>query len=324
MKTKNIFFVMIFLLLFSCEKKVSKTSTNNNSGRKSDTLKVTYYPDKGIKEVDLSQYEGDKSVKLYFSENGSLQQKTVNYDSYPNKNYEYNDNKKVIHQYEQGDIGGCIATLGKELFWDNQGNIQKEIIHTSIGGNCSEKVLIKENKAYYQNSKQIKTHNFTRESYEGSNEYPCGISKEFDLSGKLIKQEKFANCDDLKTTGEETVLEKPNEIPTKFYGDFYVGVETEATTNGMASISYYFSLSEKGADLKTNTYHEPIRCNGKYRGQMNSDILELFYDGNEDNCANDESDFKIKKEGKKLFIQGLGGEGTYSEWIEIKKTDDKQ
>lgn len=98
-------------------------------------------------------------------------------------------------------------------------------------------------------------------------------------------------------------------------------VETEATTTGMASISYYFTINEKGAHLETNTYHEPIRCNGKYRGKMNNNILELFYNGTEQNCGTDYSNFNIKNEGSKFYIQGLGGEGTFNVWLELKKIE---
>jgi|GEM_PF-6980598 len=55
---------------------------------KSDTLNITYYENKKIKELELSEYKGDKNVKLYFLENGRLKQKTINFDSYPTINYE--------------------------------------------------------------------------------------------------------------------------------------------------------------------------------------------------------------------------------------------
>ena len=118
----------------------------------------------------------------------------------------------------------------------------------------------------------------------------------------------------------ENNIEKSSEIPSKYFGTFSASVETEATTTGMASISYYFTINEKGANLETNTYHEPIRCNGKYQGKMNNNILELFYIGTEDNCGNEVSNFNIKNEGDKFYIQGLGGEGTFDLWLELKKT----
>ncbi|MFP3733068.1 hypothetical protein SB690_20120, partial [Bacillus sp. SIMBA_006] len=53
-------------------------------------------------------------------------------------------------------------------------------------------------------------------------------------------------------------------ISSKYNGNFEVSTETEVTTTGMASITYYFTINKNSAYLKTNTYHEPIRCNGKY------------------------------------------------------------
>lgn len=132
----------------------------------------------------------------------------------------------------------------------------------------------------------------------------------------------FFSCKNISTKEANTIenkIEKSSEIPSKYYGNFYAGVETEATTTGMASISYYFTISKKEVYLETNTYHEPIRCNGKYRGKMNNNILELFYIGTEQNCGNDYSNFKIKNEGEKFYIQGLGGEGTFNVWLELKK-----
>ena len=124
-----------------------------------------------------------------------------------------------------------------------------------------------------------------------------------------------------KINSSDEKISKNTAIPEKFHGDLQIGVETEGTTTGMASISYYFSISKQGAILKTNTYHEPIRCNGKYRGKMKNNVLELYYEGSEENCGDENSNFKIKKEGEQFFIQGLGGEGTFNEWIKIDKKD---
>lgn len=132
----------------------------------------------------------------------------------------------------------------------------------------------------------------------------------------------FFSCKNISKKEANTIenkIESSSEIPSKYYGNFHVRVETEATTTGMSSISYYFTINEKGAYLETNTYHEPIRCNGKYRGKMNNNILELFYIGIEQNCENNYSNFKIKNEGDKFYIQGLGGEGTFNVWIELRK-----
>lgn len=162
--------------------------------KENDTLNIIYFENKEIKEVDLKEYEGEINVRLYFSAEGYLKQKTVNFDSYPQTNYEFNKNKIITHKWVEADIGGCVATSGKEFFMDDQGFVLKEIVHTSYGNSCSEKVLVNEIIEYFEKSKTIKTIYHTRESYEGSEEYPCGNRKEFDLNGKLINQQEFENC----------------------------------------------------------------------------------------------------------------------------------
>ena len=63
-----------------------------------------------------------------------------------------------------------------------------QIIHSNFGKSCSEKILIREIKEFFENSKKIKSLYYTRESYEGSEECPCGLRKEFDKDGKLMSE----------------------------------------------------------------------------------------------------------------------------------------
>ncbi len=51
----------------------------------------------------------------------------------------------------------------------------------------------------------------------------------------------------------------------KFLGSFSVAVATEETTAGTDSTTYLFTIERNKATLKTNTFHEPIRCNGDYK-----------------------------------------------------------
>ncbi len=108
-------------------------------------------------------------------------------------------------------------------------------------------------------------------------------------------------------------------VQSGFDGRYKVYVETEQTTTGMASISYDFIINAGKATLTTNTYHEPIRCNGDYKLVEKDNILQLFYNGKEANCKSSEPTFTIKKEGKNYFVKGTGGEGTYNTWIKLKK-----
>ncbi|MCS3869686.1 hypothetical protein J3D55_002602 [Chryseobacterium ginsenosidimutans] len=112
-----------------------------------------------------------------------------------------------------------------------------------------------------------------------------------------------------------------NNKPDTFKGNYSVYIETEATTTGMASISYSFKIQGNEAILETNTYHEPIRCNGKYLIKSNNNILELYYNDEEIDCKADSPAFYIKKEGGKYFIKGIGGEATFNEWILLERKD---
>ena len=108
-------------------------------------------------------------------------------------------------------------------------------------------------------------------------------------------------------------------IPEKYRGVFSKEVETEATTTGMAGITYTFSVSDSTVTLDEITYHEPTSCSGSYRAVEKDGILELYYDGDEEHCEAEGPNFQLKKEGTKFFMKGLGGEGSYHTWIEVKK-----
>lgn len=108
-------------------------------------------------------------------------------------------------------------------------------------------------------------------------------------------------------------------IEAKYIGTFSAGVETEATTTGMASIHYTFTITNESVQLETNTYHEPIRCNGKYNAVENNHMLELYYTGEDEVCDTEYPMFTIKEEKGNLYIQGLGSEATSSDWFKLKR-----
>ncbi len=118
---------------------------------------------------------------------------------------------------------------------------------------------------------------------------------------------------------QETKEEATHPIEEKYIGTFSVEVETEATTTGMASIEYTFTITSEFILLETNTYHEPIRCNGKYTAVEKENVLELYYTGNEEFCDTESPMFFLKEKRGKLYAQGLGGEGTYHDWIKLKR-----
>ncbi|MEC3875465.1 hypothetical protein [Chryseobacterium salviniae] len=113
-----------------------------------------------------------------------------------------------------------------------------------------------------------------------------------------------------------------NKNPSKnssFNGTFSVYVETEQTSTGKASITYNFSIKDSIANLNTNTYHEPINCNGKYRTKEKENILELYYNNGDDFCKQKLPNFIIKYEKGKYLIKGVGNEATNKDWLIIDK-----
>ncbi|AZA81929.1 hypothetical protein C1637_24700 [Chryseobacterium lactis] len=122
-----------------------------------------------------------------------------------------------------------------------------------------------------------------------------------------------------KYTSNDSSTESIKPSDSKFQGEFSSTVETDETTSGTGSITYHFIIKNDTAVLTTTTYHEPIRCNGNYKAVENNGILELFYAGNEESCQSKTAKFKIKHENNKYYIQGLGGEATFNEWIELLK-----
>ncbi|MBE9600758.1 hypothetical protein [Pedobacter sp. MC2016-24] len=132
------------------------------------------------------------------------------------------------------------------------------------------------------------------------------------------------NCnthgDNKNHSGKKSAQDTVKSPGSEFQGEFSSTVETEETTSGTANITYNFVINSTVAVLTTNTYHEPIRCNGNYKIIEKNSILELYYAGNDKNCKSENANFKIKKENDKYFIKGLGGEATINDWIPCSKS----
>lgn len=149
--------------------------------------------------------------------------------------------------------------------------------------------------------------------------YGCGEDESSNYENvydfKINKNGFFEKLEDKKKTKSLD----DSKIDIKYHGTFSATVETESTTSGMASISYNFSISDDYVILDEVSYHEPISCSGKYKAIEKNNILELFYNESDKKCKTDQSNFKIKKEENKFYVKGLGGEGTFNEWIKLEK-----
>lgn len=194
---KNIILILVILMNISCKKCISTPKLAFIEQTNIDTLEINYYSNKKTKNLLLSEFEGNKNVKLHYDEEGLLKLKTINYNNYPEINIEFNENEKKIHQWTIDDIGGCIGIKGKEFYWNNKGAIIKEIYHYSTDTFCSEKVIYKIEKEFYENSKIVKSITNHHESYEGSEECPCGEWINYDASGKELNRKSYVPCNTL-------------------------------------------------------------------------------------------------------------------------------
>lgn len=106
-------------------------------------------------------------------------------------------------------------------------------------------------------------------------------------------------------------------------GTYTISVETEATTTGMASITYDFVIRGQHATMSMITYHAPILCDGNYILKKVNEIWELKYDGEDaaEYCA--DQIFHIKTKNGQVFIKGVGSEATYHNWLPLKKVMDE-
>lgn len=64
-------------------------------------------------------------------------------------------------------------------------------------------------------------------------------------------------------------------LNSKFQWEFSSRVETEETTSGTASMTYFFNIKNNVALLTITTFHEPIVCNGNYNVIEKNNVLEL-------------------------------------------------
>lgn len=122
---------------------------------------------------------------------------------------------------------------------------------------------------------------------------------------------------DENSSQEENLDGSENKIDKLFLGKYGVGVETDGINGGTAVINYEFEIFEEYVLLRLETIHEPVICEGMYDFKMKEGVLQLFYAGSDEPCERIKPMFEIKLEKNKLFVRGLGGEGTIKSWIEI-------
>ncbi|MCT2408065.1 hypothetical protein NZD88_10990 [Chryseobacterium antibioticum] len=246
-----------------------------------------------------------------------------NVNSYPT--YSYSD--KEMGVFSVDFIGKKSET---QYFWNfnnSKGYFSKSTSPENDAQNSKAiKNLIKE-KDYYIVASYL-PHKFI--SYiEGSDEFePKQNAKTIFY---LYENKKWKNIGEIETSKipenilsfETSLIQKDLFKDVKSNSLLYDGihstsVETEATTTGIASISYKFDINKNNVSLSLNTYKENNLCEGKYTALEKDNQIEIYYLGDQLACVSIEPKFIIKKDKNQFYIKGIGGESTYNEWVLMK------
>lgn len=129
-----------------------------------------------------------------------------------------------------------------------------------------------------------------------------------------IKKEGVALYNDLLLFHK---LKNLKPIAEKFQGKFRAEVDGEVTMNETGHTTYYFTITENQIDLKSEAFRGDFVCEGNYKGIQEDNILELYYDRNDERCIKLEPTYSIKKEGDDFFIKGIGGVARENDWIKM-------
>jgi hypothetical protein len=141
-----------------------------------------------------------------------------------------------------------------------------------------------------------------------------------DNKWRLISEAETSKIDEDLLTFEINLIQKDmfmklNNSTKSYDGLHTVSIKTEATTTGMASISYNFNIQKNIVNLILTTYKEPNLCEGRYFANEKDNVLEIYYYDEKFSCVSIEPKFYMKKVGEKFYVKGIGGEGIYNQWV---------
>jgi len=299
----KIFFIIIAIItLQSCN------GQEKNKSQNSKTTKITVQDDNTINFLDVK-----------YQETGFFIPDISN----PYPTYTYSDKKIGIFSVDF--IGKTDET---QYFW-NPSNLKGYYSKSTNPENDAQnskaiKNLIKEND-YYVVASYLPNKFITYTGGEAGEFEPKQNAK---TTFYLYEDRKWKQIGEIETSKipedilafETSLIQKELFKNLKNNSSIYDGihstsVETEATTTGMASISYKFDIKKNNILLSLNTYKESNQCEGKYIGIEKDNHLEVYYSGDQLNCVSIDPKFIIKHDKNQFYIKGIGGESTNSEWI---------
>lgn len=102
-------------------------------------------------------------------------------------------------------------------------------------------------------------------------------------------------------------------------GKYKLSIKGEKLNNGeMSGRDYTFIINDDKASIVTNSYHEPVFCDGEYKVlKKNNQLLIIYAGDNPDFCNQNQANFIIKKEKNIFYIKG--SDFYIEKWLLLKK-----
>ncbi|EEO8160976.1 hypothetical protein G7D50_003375 [Salmonella enterica] len=111
---------------------------------------------------------------------------------------------------------------------------------------------------------------------------------------------------------------------TQWDGNFRIEELGEQLNDGsQVFLQYNLKIDSKNnrASLSMTTWHAGITCTGDYSLKINSGVLALYYNGDEENvCPYPSPQFEISNKGKTYYIKGkMFSYSQPGEWLPLKR-----
>lgn len=302
---KQLFFCFLLLFISNCKQSIKEQKPDINKQSKTRT-----YAKEISNQIDF--------LDTKYQKNGLTILDNLTGDLYPS--YSYFD--KSIGSFSVNYIG---KTYNAQYFWDihnPSGYFLKYKNPEDIEAQNSKNIKNAFNESDYYIIADFLPSKYIKNIDEESGEFDISENAKTDIyiyeKNKWIKLGEFEKQKIPERNFQYYIKliqsYKKDIIPKQFQGKFSIYTETEATTSGIASITYHFDINENTSNLIKNTYHEPINCEGEYIGKTQDNILKLFYVGDDMNCVSIEPKFNIKFDKNKYYIKGVGEEET-NQWF---------
>ncbi|XZF14367.1 hypothetical protein ACTHGU_21505 [Chitinophagaceae bacterium MMS25-I14] len=107
-----------------------------------------------------------------------------------------------------------------------------------------------------------------------------------------------------------------------FIGKYKIDIIGEQTTDGVSNKTYFIDVNVQSAEIKIDAFHEPDFCQGRYDIREKDGVLQLFYDGDDSGCINNDgsANFLLKHMSGETFIKSsLFNAEHRDKWLRLTK-----